>query len=53
MHMSQDNLIKMECTACKQIGYYTYKNKKKLKNRLELKKHCKACTAHTTHRETK
>ncbi|MEK7102843.1 MAG: 50S ribosomal protein L33 [Patescibacteria group bacterium] len=51
--MSQDNLIKMECGNCSQIGYYTYKNKKKLKNRLELKKYCKTCRVHQSHKETK
>jgi len=51
--MSQDNLIKMECTECKMIGYHTYKNKKKLKNRLELSKFCKVCKKHIPHKETK
>ncbi|MAG11363.1 MAG: 50S ribosomal protein L33 [Parcubacteria group bacterium] len=51
--MSQDNLIKLECTDCKTIGHRSTKNKKKLKNRLELKKHCKKCTKHTLHKETK
>ena len=51
--MSQDTLIKFECTTCRQIGYYSTKNKKKLKNRLELNKHCKHCKIHTPHKETK
>ncbi|MBU0531607.1 50S ribosomal protein L33 [Patescibacteria group bacterium] len=51
--MSQDNLIKMECTECKRIGYQSFKNKKTLKERLELKKHCKWCGKHTMHKETK
>ncbi|MFA5953919.1 MAG: 50S ribosomal protein L33 [Patescibacteria group bacterium] len=51
--MSQDNLIKMQCTSCNQINYHTYKNKKKLKGRLELKKHCAWCGKHTLHKETK
>ncbi|MEK7158194.1 MAG: 50S ribosomal protein L33 [Patescibacteria group bacterium] len=50
--MSQENLIKLECTECKRITYYTYRNKK-LKTRLELKKHCKWCKKHTAHKETK
>ncbi len=49
---SQDNLIKMECTDCHRVGYYTYKNKR-VKVRLELKKHCKFCKKHTMHKETK
>ncbi|MCG2693862.1 50S ribosomal protein L33 [Candidatus Parcubacteria bacterium] len=51
--MSQDNLIKLECTECKRINYHTSKNKKKLKNRIELQKHCKWCKKHTLHKETK
>jgi len=50
--MSQDNLIKMECTECKRIGYYSSKNKK-LKTRIELSKFCRWCKKHTPHKETK
>jgi large subunit ribosomal protein L33 len=51
--MSQDNLVKMECGECHRINYHTYKNKKTLKNKLELKKFCKWCKKHTPHKETK
>ncbi len=51
--MSQDNLIKLECTVCKRTNYNSYKNKKTLKNRLELKKFCQWCGKHTKHKETK
>jgi large subunit ribosomal protein L33 len=51
--MSQDNLAKMECTVCKRVTHYTLRNKKKLKNRLELNKLCNFCTKHTPHKETK
>ena len=51
--MSQDNLIKFECTECHRINYYSHKNKKKVKDRLELKKHCKHCRKHVLHKETK
>ena len=51
--MSQDNLIKFECTECRQIGYHSTKNKKTLKDRLELSKYCKWCRKHTDHKETK
>ncbi|MCX6784412.1 MAG: 50S ribosomal protein L33 [Candidatus Komeilibacteria bacterium] len=51
--MSQDNLIKLECSECKRVNYHSFKNKKKLKNRLELNKHCKSCRKHTMHKETK
>jgi large subunit ribosomal protein L33 len=51
--MSQENLIKLECTVCKRINYHTYKNKKTIKERLQLKKYCKYCKKHTLHKETK
>ncbi|MBU0661524.1 50S ribosomal protein L33 [Patescibacteria group bacterium] len=51
--MSQDNLIKLQCTECKRINYFVNKNTKKLKERIELKKHCKFCKVHTLHKETK
>ena len=51
--MSQDNLIKLECTECTRANYHSHKNKKKLNARLELKKHCEWCKKHTVHKETK
>ncbi len=51
--MSQDNMIKLECTECKTVNYFSKKNKKILKERLELKKHCENCRKHTIHKETK
>ena len=35
--MSQDNLIKMQCTVCKRINYHTNKNKKVNPEALERK----------------
>ncbi|MFA6918783.1 MAG: 50S ribosomal protein L33 [Patescibacteria group bacterium] len=51
--MSQDNMIKFECTECKKVNYFSRKNKKLLKERLELNKYCKHCKKHTAHKETK
>lgn len=51
--MSQDNLIKLECSECKRVNYFSKKNKKTLKERLLMKKHCKHCGKHTPHKETK
>ncbi|MDD4333271.1 MAG: 50S ribosomal protein L33 [Patescibacteria group bacterium] len=51
--MSQDNLIKMECSVCKRVNYFSRKNKKTLKGRMELKKYCRHCRKHTVHKETK
>ncbi|MCX6795364.1 MAG: 50S ribosomal protein L33 [Candidatus Falkowbacteria bacterium] len=51
--MSQDNMIKLECTECKTVNYFSHKNKKTLKERLEMKKFCPGCGTHTMHKETK
>ncbi|NQV90818.1 50S ribosomal protein L33 [Candidatus Uhrbacteria bacterium] len=51
--MSQDNLINLECTVCKRVNNHSHKNKKKLKERLELNKFCGSCKKHTMHKETK
>ncbi|NTU98546.1 50S ribosomal protein L33 [Candidatus Falkowbacteria bacterium] len=51
--MSQDNMIKLECTECKTVNYFSRKNKKTLKARLEMQKFCKHCKKHTNHKETK
>lgn len=50
--MSQDNMIKMQCTETGAIRR-THKNKKTLKGRLELMLFSKAARKHTLHRETK
>ena len=51
--MSQEQLIKFECSECKRIGYQSRKNKKTLKERLQLKKFCRWCKTHVLHKETK
>jgi large subunit ribosomal protein L33 len=51
--MSQDNLIKLECTQCRKVNYHSTKNKKTIKARLELSKFCKTCKKSTPHKETK
>ncbi|MEK7164446.1 MAG: 50S ribosomal protein L33 [Patescibacteria group bacterium] len=51
--MSQDNLIKFECSVCKHVTHQSSKNKKKLPTRMQIKKHCKFCKKHTLHKETK
>jgi len=51
--MSQDNMIKMECTVCKAVTHHSHKNKKILKERLELSKYCRFCKKNTLHKETK
>lgn len=51
--MSQDNLIKLQCTQCKRINYWSSKNKRKVERKIEVKKFCKWCKKHTLHKETK
>jgi len=51
--MSQENLIKLECTECKKLNYHSKKNKKTIKARLEMRKFCKQCKKHSGHKETK
>ncbi|MDD5043397.1 MAG: 50S ribosomal protein L33 [Patescibacteria group bacterium] len=51
--MSQDNLIKLECSECKRVTHFSKKNKKTLRERLAMKKYCRHCKKHTPHKETK
>lgn len=45
--------VTLACTECKQRNYMTKKNKNNTTDRIELKKYCKFCKEHTTHKETK
>lgn len=47
------NLIKLKCSACGRVNYYTRKNKKLVERKIELKKFCRFCRKHTVHKETK
>ncbi|MBI2024309.1 50S ribosomal protein L33 [Candidatus Giovannonibacteria bacterium] len=51
--MSQDNLIRFQCTTCKRYNYYSTKNKKKVERKLAFNKFCKWCRKKTPHKETK
>ena len=46
-------IIQMECTECKNRNYSTTKNKTTTPDRLAIKKFCKHCRKHTSHKETK
>ncbi len=46
-------IITLACTQCKRRNYTTMKNKKNDPGRIEFKKYCKFCRAHTLHRETR
>lgn len=41
------------CTVCLNRNYRTYKNQVNHKSRLELKKYCPYCQAHTIHKESR
>ena len=46
-------MITFECTKCKNRNYTSTKNKKTTTERLEFKKFCNHCRAHTVHKETR
>ncbi len=46
-------IVSLACTECKRRNYSTTKNKRTTSGRLEMKKFCRWCRTHTTHRETK
>ena len=48
-----ENLIKLKCSVCAHINYYTRRNKKTAEKKMEIKKHCKWCKKHTAHKEAK
>lgn len=45
--------ITLACTECKQRNYTTTKDKKKHTEKFEVRKYCKFCNTHTTHKEIK
>ena len=46
-------IITMVCGSCKRKNYTSTKNKKNVKERLELSKFCNWCRKHTKHKEEK
>jgi large subunit ribosomal protein L33 len=46
-------IIHLQCPDCKERNYTSTKNKRNDPDRLELRKFCSRCRAHTRHRETK
>jgi large subunit ribosomal protein L33 len=45
--------ITLACEECKQRNYNTTKEKKNQPDRLVMKKYCRFCRTHTSHKETK
>ena len=50
---ASENLIRLQCSVCKRITYYSRKNKKTTDRKIELSKYCRFCRKHTTHKEAK
>ena len=48
-----DKMVVLACEDCKERNYTTVKNKKTIKERMELKKYCSTCKKTTPHKETK
>jgi large subunit ribosomal protein L33 len=46
-------IITLACDTCKRRNYVTRKNKVNDRERIELRKYCRWCRGHTTHRETR
>ncbi|MEA3319826.1 MAG: 50S ribosomal protein L33 [Bacillota bacterium] len=45
--------VALACATCSSRNYSTVKGNSQSAERLEIKKFCKVCNAHTVHRETK
>jgi large subunit ribosomal protein L33 len=48
----RDKVI-LACTQCEERNYNKTKNKRLHPERVEFKKYCRRCRAHTQHKETK
>ncbi|MGM0653364.1 MAG: 50S ribosomal protein L33 [Bacillota bacterium] len=45
--------VHLACAECQERNYTSSKNKKNNPDRIEMKKYCSRCKAHTLHKETK
>jgi len=50
---SQDHLIKLVCSKCKSVNYWSKRNKKKNPTKVERNKFCNTCKIKTVHKEGK
>src|SRR3989344_4469504 len=53
MAKGQPNLIKLQCTACKRVNYWSRKNKKKVERKIDLAKFCNWCRKKKKKKEKK
>jgi large subunit ribosomal protein L33 len=47
------DIILLACGDCKRKNYSLTKNKKTQTGKMEVKKYCRFCDKHTSHKETK
>ena len=45
------SFLKMQCTVCKKVNYFTKKSKAVAEKKLEISKFCKQCKKHMLHKE--
>jgi large subunit ribosomal protein L33 len=45
--------VTLACEQCKRRNYQTNKSKRNTPDRIQLRKYCKWCRSHTSHRETR
>ncbi|PIP22772.1 MAG: 50S ribosomal protein L33 [Candidatus Nealsonbacteria bacterium CG23_combo_of_CG06-09_8_20_14_all_39_17] len=45
--------VKLQCSECKEVNYYTHKSKGIATEKLELKKFCSSCRKSVVHKEAK
>ncbi len=43
--------LKVQCTVCKTVNYFTKKSKLMADTKLEISKFCSTCHKHTVHKE--
>ncbi len=47
-----ENLIRLKCSDCGRVNYYTRKNKKTVEKKISLQKFCAACRKRVIHKES-
>lgn len=45
-------IVALVCEVCKSQNYVTTRNKVNMEEKLVIKKHCKVCKKHTSHKES-
>lgn len=45
--------ITLACEECKRRNYQTKKSKRNNPDRISMRKYCRSCRKHTSHRETR